>query len=94
MKTITYQEEKENNDRIFSEMVQRIRPDIWVLMDTLNKTGVNPFILIKVIRQINNIAIGSRWGEVSVLINDGRVVRVAGIDTEKVNEPVLIEAKA
>ena len=49
MKTLTYQEEKENNERIFSEMIQKIRPEIYVLMSLIDSTGINPFILYKVI---------------------------------------------
>ncbi len=91
MKTITYQEEKDNNERIFSEMIQKIRPDIYVLMDLLNQTGVNPFILYKVIRQLNNVAIGSGWGEVTILVNNGEAVQVSGKDTEKLKESVIIK---
>ncbi len=91
MKTLTYQEEKENNEKIFSEMVQRVRPEIYVLMDLIDSTGVNPFILYKVIRQLNNIAIGSGWGEVTVLVNNKRAVRVSGIDTEKMDDDVIIK---
>ena len=94
MKILTYQEEKENNERIFSEMVQRIRPDIYVLMDLLNQTGVNSFILYKVIRQLNNIAIGSGWGEVTILVNNKKAVRVSGIDTEKMNDDVILKKEA
>lgn len=91
MKTLTYQEEKDNNERIFNEMVQRIRPEIFVLMDLLDSTGVNPFILYKVIRQLNNVAIGSGWGEVTVLVNNGEAVQVSGKDTEKLKESVIIK---
>lgn len=91
MKTLTYQEEKENNEKIFSEMVQRVRPEIYVLMDLIDSTGVNPFILYKVIRQLNNIAIGSGWGEVTVLVNNKRAVRISGIDTEKMDDDVIIK---
>jgi hypothetical protein len=60
-------------------------------MDMIDKTGVNPFVLYKVIRQLNNIAIGSGWGEVSILINNKKVVRVAGQDTEKMNDDVILQ---
>ena len=90
MKTLTFQEEEKNNEQIFRDIVQKLRPDIFVLMDVIDKTGVNPFILYKIARQLNNIAIGSGWGEVSILINNKQVVRVAGTDTEKVNEPTLL----
>ena len=86
-----YEKEKKNNERVFSEMVQRMRPDIFVLMDLLDQTGVNPFILYKVIRQLNNIAIGSGWGEVTVLVNNRKAVRVAGQDTEKMDDDVILK---
>ena len=91
MKTLTYQEEKTNNERIFNEMVQKMRPEIFVLMDLLDVTGVNPFILYKTIRQLHNLAIGSGWGEVSILVNNGKVGRVAGTDTEKMNDEVVLK---
>ena len=90
MKTLTYQEEKENNERIFSEMIQKIRPEIYVLMSLIDSTGINPFILYKVIRQLNNVAIGSGWGQVVVLVNNRKAVRVEGVDTEKMNDDVIL----
>ena len=93
MRTLTYQEEKENNERIFNEMVQRVRPEIFVLMDLLDTTGVNPFIIYKTIRQLHNLAIGSGWGEVTILVNNKKAVRVSGIDTEKMDDDVLLKPK-
>lgn len=86
-----YEKEKENNERVFNEMVQRVRPEIFVLMDLLDATGVNPFILYKVIRQLHNLAIGSKWGQVVVLVNNGKAVKVEGVDTEKMNDDVLLK---
>lgn len=93
MKTLDYDEEQTKNKQIFYKLVQKLRPDIFVLMDLLDVTGVNPFILYKVVRQLNNIAIGSGWGEVKVLINNKRVVRVAGEDTEKMDDEVIIKKR-
>ena len=87
----TFQQEKENNERIFLEMVRQVRPEIYVLMDLIDQTGVNPFILYKVIRQLNNVAIGSGWGEVTVLVNNKRAVRVTGQDTEKMDDEVILK---
>jgi hypothetical protein len=93
MKTLTYQEEKTNNERIFNEMVQKMRPEIYVLMSLIDSTGINPFILYKTIRQLNNIAIGSGWGEVTILINNRKAVRVSGVDTEKMNDDVILKGE-
>jgi hypothetical protein len=87
--TSLYDREENNNKKIFSEMVQRVRPDIWVLMDLLDQTGVDPFILLKIIRQVNNIAIGSKYGQVVVAIEKGVVRYVRGEDVDKIELPIL-----
>ncbi len=86
-----YKTEEENNKRIFSEMVQRIRPDIWVLMDLLDKTGVQPFILLKIIRQLQNIAIGTGYGQIVIAIEKGIVRYSRGEDVDKIELPVFKE---
>ena len=91
MKTLIYQEEQKNNERIFAEMIQRVRPEIYVLMSLLDETGVNSFIIYKVIRQLHNLAIGSGWGEVTILVNNKKAVRVSGIDTEKMDDDVILK---
>lgn len=83
-----YQNESDNNIKVFSEMVQRVRPDIWVLMDLLDNTGVDPFIMIKIIRQINNIALGSGYGQVVTAIEKGVVRYVRGEDVDKIELPI------
>ena len=93
MKNLSYEEEQSKNKQIFYELVQRLRPEIYVIMDLLDQTGVNPFILYKVIRQLNNIAIGSGWGEVVVLVNNKKAVKVSGMDTEKLNDDVILSPK-
>lgn len=83
-----YQRESENNEKIFSEMVQRFKPEIWVIMDILEQTGVDPYILLKIIRQINNVAIGSGYGQVVVAIEKSVVRYVRGEDVDKIELPV------
>lgn len=83
-----YKKESDNNVKVFSEMIQRVRPDIWVLMDLLDNTGVDPFILLKIVRQINNIAIGSAYGQVVVAIEKGVVRYVRGEDVDKIELPI------
>ena len=86
-----YDKEGNNNKKIFSEMVQRIRPDIWVFMDLVDKTGVNPYILLKIMRQMQNIAIGSGYGQVVVVVEKGVVRYVRGEDVDKIELPVFKE---
>lgn len=83
-----YKRESDNNVRVFSEMVQKVRPEIWVLMDILDNTGVDPFILLKIVRQINNIAMGTGYGQVVTAIEKGVVRYVRGEDVDKIELPV------
>lgn len=87
--TTIYDRENDNNAKVFSEMVQRARPEIWVLMDLLDNTGMDPFILLKIIRQINNIGLGTGYGQVVVAIEKGIVRYVRGEDVDKIELPIL-----
>lgn len=88
---LSYQEQLEHNERMVSDLLQKIRPDVWVLMDLMDKTGLNPMVLFKFIRQINNIILGSRYGQVTVVIADGIVKYIRGEDTDKIEESAIIE---
>ncbi len=84
-----YEKEKDNNEKIFSEMVQRVRPDIWVLMDLIDQLGIDPYILFKIIRQLHNIAIGTGYGQIVIAIEKGVARYVRGEDVDKIELPVF-----
>ena len=92
-KDLTYQEEQQNNELLFKEMLKKLRPDLYVLMDILDETGINPFVLWKVVRQLNNIAIGNKYGNVTIEIQKGIVLFVRGEESDRVNEELIIEKK-
>ena len=92
-KDITYQEEQQNNELLFKEMLKKLRPDLYVLMDILDETGINPLVLWKVVRQLNNIAIGNRYGNVTIEIQKGIVLFVRGEESDRVNEELVINKK-
>lgn len=91
--SIDYQKERENNERIFSEMVQRLRPDVWVLMDLLDKTGINYYILYIVIKQLYNLATGTKFGQVVISVTDNVVYTVKGEEVNKIDAPILKKSK-
>ena len=92
-KEVTYQEEVAHNRKMVSELLRKIRPDVWVLMDLMDKTNINPMIIFKFIRQINNIILGTRWGEVMVVICDGVAKHIKGQEIDKIEEPVQVANK-
>lgn len=85
----TYQEETDNNEKIFKDLVKRVRPDLFVLMDLLDETGINVLILLKYMRQLNNIALGNGYGEVVTEIVDKNVTFIRGIESDRLQVPVI-----
>jgi len=75
----------------FMAQLKLVRPEIWVLADLVDQTGVNPFILWKVGYSLNHLAQGSGWGQIVVEIQDGTVKIIKGIDQHKVEEPVIVK---
>ena len=85
-----YVAEATNNEAVFRGMIKAARPDIFVLMDILDSTGVNHYVIFQVIRQLYNLAIGSRWGKVIIYVKDGKVITVNLEEEVKLNEPVRL----
>jgi hypothetical protein len=80
---LAYEEQKARNEYAFKEMLKSVKPEMFVLFDVLEQTGVNWFVVIKIIRALNNIAIGNGYGTVSVTIENGRVMFVRGEESDR-----------
>jgi hypothetical protein len=93
MTELTYQEEASKNEEAFKKLVHDIRPDISVLMDIIDQTGVNSFVVWKIVYALNNIATTTRYGNVVVEIEDNTVRFVRGQANSKVNEPLIKNAR-
>lgn len=87
--TPDYQEQTKQNEAAFAEMVKQIRPEIWLLMDLVDQTGVNPFVLWKVGYAMKNISGDTKYGQVVLEIENDVVRFVRSIHADKLNEPVI-----
>ena len=85
-----YEAERKNNERIFKDILKKVRPELFVLMDLIDKTGLNPLILWKIMRHLNNIALGNKYGKVIVQIENGKVTFIYGEEADRINESILI----
>ena len=75
-----------HNEQSFLVVMKNFRPDIYVLMDLLDNTGINSYIIFHVIKHLNNILLGTKYGNVTISIEDGIVTFVRGEETTKLNE--------
>ncbi len=76
-------------------MMKNVRPDMWVLMDVLDQTKINFFIMVKIARALSMISKesgGDGWGSVVIEISNNRCLFVRGINADRLDEP-LIEPK-
>ena len=88
-----YERERKNNERLFKEQVRQIRPDLFLLMDVLDETGLNPVILWKTAYHLNNFILTNGWGEVKIRIQDYKVTFIYGVTDDKLDEPLVVKNK-
>lgn len=88
-----YKQEQEHNEKKFKEMMKTLRPDLYVLLDLLEVSRVNPLVLWKSLRAISNVACGTGYGKVEIVFCKGKVAYIEGTDTDKVELPALIDER-
>ena len=77
------------NENSFNQLLKNFRPDLYVISDLLDSTGINYYVIFQVIRHLNNIAMGNKYGSVTVQIENGIVTFVRGEESTKLNEDLI-----
>ena len=73
------------NLEAYWEVVRNLEPEFYLIRIALEETGINPMILPKIIRSINNLARGTGYGKVQVFIQQRKVTQVKGEESDEVN---------
>ena len=81
-----YVKEVVHNEESFKILLKNVRPDIFVLMDLLDNTGINPYIIFHVIKYLNNIIIGTNYGKVVIEVERGMVTYIRGEESTMLKE--------
>lgn len=81
---------KQNNEQVM-EMLKIALPEFYIVALQMEKSRANPAILFHVIRHLGDIASGTGYGQVHVMIEDGVARFVKGEHSTKLNEPVIKE---
>jgi len=77
------------NEVLFYTLLQQMRPDLYVLVDLVDKNKLDMFTIFKILRQLLVVANGNGWGKVVVNIQNKKVTYVEGIDTDRVNSDIF-----
>lgn len=81
--------EYENTEQYW-RIIQRLEPEFYLLRFAIKQYNVNPMIMPRVIRAIANMAAGTRYGKITLYMQDGVITTVEGTEHDKVNEPSIV----
>ena len=84
---------QKENEAIFKEMIRKVRPDLFVLVDVLDETGVNPLVIWKIVRQLALLSQGTGYGTIRIEIQNHIVTFIHGEEDDKVQEKLTIESE-
>ncbi len=84
-----YYVQMKRNEETFKRLARNIRPEWYVLIDLLEVTGINPLILLKVMRQLVNLASGTGYGTVTISMENKVATFVRGEESDKLGVEVL-----
>ena len=73
------------------DVVRRLEPEFFLIRVALKETGVNPLIIPRFIRALSNLAIGTGYGKVQIFVQNKVVTIIEGVDSDKIDEKVLVE---
>ena len=81
----------QNNFDNYLEVVRKLDPELWLIKVALSETNVNPMILPKIIRSLNNLILGTGFGRIQIFIQNGVLTQIKGEESVIVEERVVIE---
>lgn len=75
----------------FWDVIRRLDPQLYLLKLTIQETGINPMILPKTIRAISNLAMGTKFGKITIFMSNGMITQIQGEESDKVELKAVIE---
>lgn len=89
-----YHVNAQKNKEQFMEMMKVAAPELHVVAVNMEKTKANPIILFHIINHMAQIADGTGYGQVHILIEEGVARFVKGEHSTKLNEPVIRDTES
>ena len=85
-----YQDQIKQNEQLFYALLERVRPDLFVLADVIDTNQINVFILLQFIKHLLKVSLANGTGRIHVFVQESKVTRIEGIDTQQFNENVTM----
>lgn len=84
-----YHGQQKINEEAFFEILKQLSPDLYVLNKMIIDDRLSVGVFYKLARHLVNINAGTKYGDIHVLIEDGIVRFVNGMEKDKVNEAIV-----
>lgn len=75
----------------FLEQMRVLDPELFLFDIARLETGISPNIATKIYREIENICVGSKFGKVTIYLQDGVVTDIEGMRKNRIDEKVDLE---
>jgi len=86
-----YQKEKEHNEFEYTELIKRVEPWLWSLRHAIITTGVDYTVIMQIVRAMVMIGLGSKYGEITVKIENNVVTFIYGNEATRINCNIFIK---
>lgn len=89
--TTDYYAMEEHNKQKFLDALKLAMPEYHIVVTMMDQVKANPTILFHVMKHMGEIANGTGYGQVHIVIEEGMVRFVRGEHSTKLNEPVIVQ---
>lgn len=85
-----YKTVSDENKKQFMELMRQTMPELHIVATMMERVDANPAILFHVMSHMADIANGTGFGQVHIIIEGGVVRFVKGEHSTKLNEPIIL----
>lgn len=82
---------EKNNHKQYTEFIRKLNPELYLIHIALTETSVNPLIVPHIIRSLGNLALGTGFGEITIIVRDGTIEQIRGYESTVLKEKVTID---
>lgn len=81
------------NTEKYIMLIRTLDPEIYEIKISLLETGINPEVILHLIRSLAIVANGTGFGEISVQLRDGKIGIIKSTETVIVEQDILSKRK-
>ena len=79
------------NIAMFHQVVRQFDPELYLIKVALDETGVDPMVLIHIIRGLGNLSLGAGYGRLQVHMQARIITDIEATEKIKVNQEVAVD---